>query len=43
MGCWRSRLDGILNSKGINIILYDTANLYEDNYALEDAHNILEK
>ena len=43
MGCWRSRLDGILYSKGKNIILFDTADLYEDNYVLEDAYNILEK
>ena len=41
MGCWRSRLDGILYSKGKNIILFDTADLYEDNYVLEDAFNIL--
>ena len=41
MGCWRSRLDGILYSKGKNIILFDTADLYEYNYVLEYAFNIL--
>ena len=43
MGCWRSRLDGILYSKGKYIILFDVGDLYEDNYVIEDAYNIIEK
>ena len=43
MGFWNSKLDGILYSKGKKIILYDIADLYKDNYVLEDAYNILEK
>ena len=43
MGCWRSRLDGILYSRGKYIISFDTGDLYEDNYVLEDAYNLLEK
>ena len=43
MGCWRSRLDGILYSKGKYIILFDAGDLYEDNYVLEDEYNIIEK
>ena len=43
MGCWRSRLDGILYSKGKYIILFDTGDLYEDNYVLEDEYKIIEK
>ena len=31
MGCWRSRLDGILYSRGKYIILFDAGDLYEDN------------
>ena len=43
MGCWRTRLDGILYSRGKYSILFDTGDLYEDNYVLEDAYNITEK
>ena len=43
MGCWRSRLDGILYSRGKYIILFDTGDFYEDNYVLEDAYNIITK
>ena len=43
MGCWRSRLDGILYSKGKYVILFDAGDFYEDNYVLEDAYNIIEK
>ena len=43
MGCWRSRLDGILYSRGKYIILFDAGDLYEDNYVLLDAYNVIEK
>ena len=43
MGCWRSRLNGILYSRGKYIILFDTGDLYEDNYVLTDAFNVIEK
>ena len=43
MGLWRSRLDGILYSKAKYILLFDTGDIYEDNYVLEDAYNIMEK
>jgi len=43
MGCWRTRLDGILYSRGKYIISFDTGDLYEDNYVLEDAFNVIEK
>ena len=43
MGSWRSRLDGILYSKAKYILLFDTGDIYEDNYVLEDAYNIMEK
>ena len=43
MGCWRSRLDGIIYSRGKYIILFDTGDLYEDNYVLLDAFNVIEK
>ena len=43
MGVFRSRLDGILYSRGKYIILFDTGDLYEDNYVLLDAYNIIEK
>ena len=43
MGVWRSRIDGLLYSKGKYIIFFDTGDLYEDNYVLEDAYNIIEK
>ena len=43
MGLWRTRLDGILYSRGKYIICFDNGDLYEDNYVLEDAYNIMEK
>ena len=43
MGVWRSRLDGFLYSKGKYVIFFDTGDLYEDNFVLEDAYNIIEK
>ena len=43
MGCWRTRMDGILYSKGKYIILFDAGDLYEDNYVLQDAINVIEK
>ena len=43
MGSWRSRLDGILYSNAKYILLFDTGDIYEDNYVLEDAYNIIEK
>ena len=43
MGCWRSRLDGIIYSRGKYVILFDTGDLYEDNYVLLDAFNVIEK
>ena len=43
MGCWRSRLDGIIYSRGKYVILFDAGDLYEDNYVLLDAYNVMEK
>ena len=43
MGCFRSRLDGIIYSRGKYIITFDCGDLYEDNYVLLDAYNIIEK
>ena len=43
MGCWRSRLDGILYSKGKYIILFDTGDLYQDNYVLQNAYDVITK
>ena len=43
MGCWRSRLDGIIYSRGKYVILFDTGDLYEDNYVLLDAYNVISK
>lgn len=43
MGCWRTRMDGILYSKGKYVILFDAGDLYEDNYVLQDAINVIEK
>ena len=42
MGCLRTRLDGIIYSKGKYIILFDAGDLYEDNYVLIDALNIIQ-
>ena len=43
LGCWRSRIDGILYSKAKYVILFDTGDMYEDNYVLEDAYNTINK
>jgi hypothetical protein len=43
MGLWRPRLDGFLYSRGKNILFFDTGDLYEDNYVLEDAYNLMKK
>ena len=43
LGLFRSRLDGILYSRGKYIIAFDTGDLYEDNYVLFDIYNIVEK
>ena len=43
LGCWRSRMNGILYSKGKYVILFDAGDLYEDNYVLIDALNVIEK
>ena len=43
MGVWRSRIDGFLYSNGKYIIHFDPDDLYEDNYVLEDAYNIVNK
>ena len=43
MGVWRSRIDGYLYSNGKYVIHFDTGDLYEDNYVLEDAYNTIEK
>ena len=43
MGSWRTRLDGIIYSRGKYIILFDIGDLYEDNYVLSDAYNVIEK
>ena len=43
MGLFRSRLDGILYSRGKYIISFEPGDLYEDNYVLSDALNVIEK
>ena len=43
MGVWRTRIDGVLYSKGKYILFFDTGDLYADNYVLEDAFNLIEK
>ena len=43
LGLFRSRLDGILYSRGKYIIAFDTGDLYEDNYVLLDSYYIMEK
>ena len=35
-------MNGILYSKGKYILLFDTGDLYEDNFVLEDAFNLIE-
>ena len=43
MGCWRTRIDGIIYSRGKYVILFDAGDLYNDNYVLLDAFNVIEK
>ena len=43
MGCWRSRLDGFLYSRGKYIIHFDMGDIYSDEFVLEDAYNLIEK
>ena len=43
LGLWRSRIDGFLYSRGKYIIHFDPADMYEDNYVLEDYFNLIEK
>ena len=43
MGVWRSRIDGFLYSKGKYILHFDTGDLFEDNYVLEDLLYIVEQ
>ena len=43
MGSWRTRLDGVIYSRGKYIILFDIGDLYEDNYVLSDAYNVIDK
>ena len=43
MGVWRSRIDGLLYSRGKYVIHFDPGDLYEDNYVLEDIYNVIEK
>ena len=43
MGLFRSRLDGILYSRGKYILAFDPGDLYEDNYVLTDIYNVIEK
>ena len=43
MGVWRTRIDGLLYSRGKYVIFFDTGDLYSDNYVLEDSFNLVEK
>ena len=43
MGLFRTRISGALYSRGKYILYFDAGDLYEDNYVLEDAYNIMEK
>jgi len=43
MGCWRSRLDGFLYSRGKYVIHFDAGDLYADNLILEDSYNLVLK
>ena len=43
MGVWRSRIDGLLYSRGKYVIHFDTGDLYADQFVLEDAFNLAEK
>ena len=40
LGCWRSRLDGFLYSKGKYVQHFDMGDIFYDNYILEDVFNI---
>jgi glycosyltransferase involved in cell wall biosynthesis len=40
MGCWRSRLDGFLYSRGKYILHFDMGDMFCDNYVLEDINEI---
>ena len=39
MGCWRSRLDGFLYSRGKYVQHFDTGDIFVDNYVVEDIYN----
>ena len=43
LGLWRSRLNGFLYSRGQYVITFDAGDLYEDNYVLLDAYNVITK
>ena len=43
LGLWRSRIDGFLYSNAEYVIHFDPGDMYEDNYVLEDAYNIISK
>ena len=43
LGLYRARLNGILYSRGKYIIAFDAGDLYEDNYVLLDAYNVIKK
>ena len=43
MGCWRTRIDGFLYSRGKYVIFFDSGDLYSDNKVLEDAYILAEK
>ena len=43
MGIWRTRIDGFLYSSAKYTIQFDPGDIYEDNYVLEDAYNIINK
>ena len=43
MGLWRTRVDGLLYSRGEYIIHFDTGDMYADNLVLFDAYNTAKK
>ena len=43
MGCWRSRLDGFLYSRGKYVQHFDTGDIFTDNYVLENIYNYVHK
>jgi len=43
MGVWRSRLDGLLYSRGKYILHFDTGDMYTDNYVLQDSYDLIER